>query len=384
LLKEDISGWTLLTLRGVAIRLHISLLFLLFYVALVAMIQFPVVIQLSKANINDVSGTPFIWAVIFSLALVLSIFIHEFGHVLMAQAKGLKVRAITLMMLGGASQIEEIPEEPSIEFKVAIIGPLVSLGIAATLFGIRELSNSANIDFFCYWVGQTNLALGIFNLLPAFPMDGGRVLRAFLVTKQGYLLGTWTAVKVSQVFVWIFGVIGFLQFNFLLMLIAFFLYAAAKSEYFVVMSQALLKGLRARDLMISLPSISENTTISEAVFQMAHSKTLLLPVIREAGQPSLITANLLKQIPKKTWDTMRIKDISVELLKVIHPDDPIEDIMILTLKTIMGGVPVVQDNQLVGVVRASDILDAIALRQLTEEESILKPWSLRIRHAHSR
>lgn len=381
-LKEDISGWTLFSLRGVVIRLHVSLLFLLFYVVLVAMIQFPFVIQRSNVNINDVSGSPFIWAVIFSLALVISIFIHEFGHVLMAQAKGLKVRAITLMMLGGASQMEEFPEEPATEFKVAIIGPLVSLGIAGVLFWIRDLSSSANVDFFCYWVGQTNLILGIFNLLPAFPMDGGRVFRAFLVTRQGHLQGTRTAVKVSQVFAWIFGIIGFLQFNFLLILIALFLYAAAKSEYFVVMAHALLKGLRARDLMISLPSISENATISEAVSKMVDSKKLLLPVVQDADLPSLVTADLLKRIPKNTWSATRIKDIKIDFPKVIHPDDPLEDVMILTLKTAMGGLPVVQDNQLVGVVRTSDIIETIALRQLTEEESPIKPWSLRGCHAY--
>lgn len=348
------------------------------------MVQFPVVIQLSKVNSNDISGSPFIWAVIFSLALVMSIFIHEFGHVLMAQAKGFKVRAITLMMLGGASQMEEIHEEPSSEFKVAIIGPLVSIGIAGVLFWIRELSSSANVDLFCYWMGQTNLILGIFNLLPAFPMDGGRVLRAFLVTRQGHLQGTKMAVKISQIFSWVFGIIGFLQFNFLLMLIALFVYAAAKSEYFVVMAHTLLKGMRAKDLMISLPSISENATISQAITQMVSSKNLLLPITKEAGLPSIVTADLLKRVPKNIWSTTLIKDIHVEFPKVIHPDDPLEDVMILTLKTAMGGVPVVQDNQLVGVVRTSDILDTIALRQLTEVDSPVKPWSFRIHPAHSK
>lgn len=383
-MRDDISGWTLFTLRGVAIKMHVSLLFLLWYVVLIAMIQFPIVIRLSEVNIFDLTGSAFVWAVIFSLALVISIFVHEFGHVLMAQSKGYKVRAITLMMLGGASQMEKIPDEPAVELKVAIIGPIVSLGIAGILFWIRGLSDSANVDFFCYWVGRTNLTLGLFNLLPAFPMDGGRVLRALLVTRQGSLLGTKTAVQVTQVFAWIFGIIGFLQLNFLLLLVAFFIYAAAKSEYFMLLGQTVLKGMKAKDLMVALPSISENTTISEAVSQMMSSKNLFLPVTRETGPPAIFNVESLEGTSKNTWDTTRIKDLKLEIPKIIHPDDSLEEVMPLALKASAGGVPVVDDGELVGVIRTSDLIEAIALRQLNQEPKSTKSRSLRLHRPHSR
>ena len=383
-MKENISGWTLFTLRGVAVKLHASLLFLIFYVVLIAMIQFPVVVQLSHIEQNEITGTPFVWAVIFSMALLVSIFVHEFGHILVAQAKGYRVKSITLMMLGGATQMEKPPEEPATEFKVAIMGPLVSLAIAGILFWIRSLSLSPNLDFFCFWVGQTNLVLGIFNLLPAFPMDGGRVLRALLVTKQGLLRGTQTAVQISQIFVWIFAIMGFLQFNFILLLIAFFIYGAAKSEFFILLGQTLLKGMKVKDLMVILPSISENSTISDAVAKMVETKSLLLPVTREAGLPFLLTADFLKRIPKTSWDTLLIKNIKADFPNAIGPDQPLEDTLLLALKTIIGGVPVVENNQLVGVLRTSDLFEAIVLRQLIVKQPEIKPWSLRIHHAHPR
>jgi Zn-dependent protease len=380
--KEQISGWTLFTLRGVAVRLHISLLLLLVYVVFVATIQFPLVVQLSRVNPGEITGSALSWAVVFSLALVVSILVHEFGHVFMAQAKGHKVTSVTLMMLGGASHIEEIKEDPATEFKVAIIGPLVSLAIGGLLFWIRSFSISANIDFFCYWVGQTNLVLGIFNLLPAFPMDGGRVLRSFLATRQGYLRGTRTAVKVSQGFSWALGLIGFLQLNFLLMLIAFFIYAAARSEYFILLSRTLLKGMKVKDIMVSLPAISENATLWVAATLMTNSKNLLLPVTRETGPPFLVTADLLKRIPKEKWSSTRLKEIKLEPSPVVRPEDSLDEVVLLTMKFAVGGAPVVQDGQLAGVIRTADISEAIALRQLTAEPLSPTPWSPRTRPAH--
>jgi len=378
------SGWTIFTLRGVAIKLHISLLFLLFYVVLVAMMQFSSIVQFSKVNPNDIAGSPFIWALIFAISLVVSIFLHEFGHVLVAQAQGFKVRYISLMMLGGVSQMERLPVEPLAEFEVAIIGPLVSLGIAGLLFWIRAVSLSANLDFYCYWVGQTNLALGIFNLLPAFPTDGGRVLRSILVTRQGHLRGTETAVKVSQVFAWVLGILGVIQFNLLLLLVAVFIYGAAKSELFILLGQTVLKGMRAQDLIISVPAVSEDASVSEAVTQMVNSRNILLPVIGKNDTYGMLSAAIARQVPRELWNSTLIKDVQIKVPKVVHCEEPLEEVLMSVLATPIGALPVIHEGILAGVIRTSDLLETIELRRLIEEQLSINAWALKFRHAHSR
>jgi len=381
---ERLSGWTLFRFRGVAVKLHISLLFLIFYVVLVASASFPLVVQSSGISPNEITGSPWLWSFIFSDALIVSIFVHELGHVIVAQAQGLKVRAITLMMLGGVSQMEKMPEKPKAEFQVAIIGPLVSLVLAGLLFLVRAETSSANLAFFCYWVGQTNLLLGIFNLIPAFPTDGGRVLRSILSARLGRLRGTQAAVKVSTVFAWIFGLIGLLQFNFLLILIAVFLYAAAKSELFVLVGQILLRGVKAKEVMVAVPVVSEDCTLAEAVRQMTDSRNLLLPVQSSAG-PALISAELIETIPREIWGTTLVRNIQLFAAHQIGANDSLQDAWMNAMRSTVSALPVVEDQQIVGLIRRSDIMEMIQLKQLTTKpKTPARMWSFRAHHAPSR
>lgn len=381
---EQLSGLTLFKLKGVAVKVHVSLLFLLLYVVLVATASFPLVVNSSGIDIGTITGSPFLWAVIFALALLVSIFLHEFSHVLVAQGHGHKVSGVTFMMLGGVSQLEKMPEEPSTEFKVAIIGPIVSLAIAGILFWIRGITPSANLAFFCYWVGQTNLVLGIFNLLPAFPTDGGRVLRAALVTKFGRLHGTQIAVKVSRVFAWIFGIIGFLQFNLLLILVAFFVYSAAKSELFVLLGQTVLKGMTAKDAMKPVTAISAESSLSFAADEMTKTQRLLLPVNLENGF-SLISAEQIQQMPRPLWQKMQIKDLARTPAKVIDLNSALDEVWQTSLMTSHGGICVVDQNQLVGIIETADLIKLIELKQLTEgnlRSSSLDRYSTKFRPSY--
>jgi Zn-dependent protease/predicted transcriptional regulator len=368
-----ISGWTIFTLRGVAVKLHVSLLFLIFYVVLVSMAQFPLVVGLSKLNPDEITGTPFLWALIFSLGLVVSIFLHEFGHVIMAQMRGYKVKGVTLMMLGGISHIEQFTEKPKDEFKIAIIGPLVSLAIAALLFALRAWHLSADIDLFGYWMGQTNLVLGLFNLLPAFPTDGGRVLRSLLVTRQGRLRGTQNAIYFSNFFAILLGLVGILQFNLLMILVAFFIYASAKGEFYVLMGQTVLKGVNIKDLVRNITSISEEATVNDAVTQMVQSRELLLAV-HGSTEPiySLISAKDLRAVPQKLWNSTHLKNLRNEVSNTVKAEDRIEDVLLATLASAEGAVAVVEEGQLIGVIRTSDLNDMIQLRQLTEAQPLAK------------
>lgn len=379
---ERIQGWTLFSWRGVAVKLHISLILLLFYIVLIAVAQFPFVVLRSGVNPEAVVGSPALWALLFAVSLVLSIVIHEFSHVLMAQHRGYKTKSIILMMLGGVSQVELPPDKPIDEFKIAIIGPLVSLFIGALLFAMGALSKSPSFYFYCYWVGQTNIALGIFNLIPAFPTDGGRVLRAALMARYGRLDGTRKAVIVSRIFAWALGILGFLQFNLLLMLVAFFIYGAAKSELFIVIGQTLLKDMKLKDLVIPVEGISEHATVHEAVRKMLDAKSLILPTIGENQSFGLISAQDIKTIPRQMWFSTTVKEIATISPKNFTSDEPVDHVLMYVFAHPYGALPIIENGQLLGLITAEKLTSTIQLQGLVAIESPLE--KLRIfspRHA---
>lgn len=369
---ERISGWTIFSWRGVAVKLHISLVFLIFYVVVVATVQFPFVVQRSGLNPGSVVGAPLMWALLFSMALIVSIIVHEFSHVLMAQHKGYKTKNIVLMMLGGVSQVELPAEKPMDEFKIAIIGPLVSLFLGALLFAIGSITESPSLYFFCYWVGQTNIALGIFNLIPAFPTDGGRVLRAALISKYGRLEGTRKAVSVGHAFAWFFGLWGLLQFNFILVLIAFFIYGGAKSELFIVLGQSLLKDFHVKNLITPIPSISENSTVAEAAQRLLAEKNVFLPTVAANGNYGVISIEDVKKIPKAMWDKTSIHDVQVISPKLFRAEDKLDEVLMYVLANPAGAVPVIENNQVVGVLTSDSIIKTMQLQSL---QSMVSPTS---------
>ena len=309
--------WRLFRIRDVDITLHVSLFFLLFIVYLGSSSQFFEVVKFSGIDPRKISGSPTLWGFIFTFSLVTSIFLHELSHVLVAQKHGGKVRQINLMMLGGVSEMESLPQDPATEFKVSVIGPLVSIAIGTILFQMHHFLGGANLALYGYWVGQLNIGLGIFNLLPAFPTDGGRILRAFLVSKQGSNKGTQNAVKVSNVFSVLFVAIGIFQSNLILILIAFFIYAASKTELFEMTAKKALEGLTVRDLVSSTPKI---------LLQMRTSAP------------------------------------------TIDIDEPLEKALKMGVSKGLNSIPVLDHEQVIGLIRLSDLIETIQLKQLTGNE----------------
>lgn len=378
---ESMSGFTLFRIRNVSVKLHVSLIFLLLYVILVSSFQFPIVAKMSGVAPESLFLGPFASSILFALALLISIFVHEMGHVLMAQAHGYKAQAITLMMLGGVSQIEEIPEKPWDELKVALIGPFVSLAIAGILFEIRILSDSPDIDFFCYWIGQTNLVLGIFNLIPAFPTDGGRVLRSVFSMSQGRLKGTQSAVAVSRVCAWILGILGALQLNILLMILALFLYSAAKSELFILMAQTVLKGLKIRDLTEgSALRIPEDASVAAAAALMVQGQRLWIVSEKKDGGWAILSADQISKIPAQLRETIRVANIHAEFGKPANADDELSDVAPYLLQGRFKAIPVRDQSGYVGVIQTSKILEMIQLKQLAWEEKSVETWHPQARH----
>ena len=226
------SSYKIATVWGIPIRVHISLVLLLAFVAL---------------RVGEAGGLPAVAQVmIIELGIITSIALHELGHSFVAIRKGSRVREITLMFIGGAAQIERIPERPRDELVMAVAGPAVSIALGTglwfgggllplprylwPLFGLNVVGNIVQI------VGVINLALAAFNLLPSFPMDGGRVLRAVLAARMGRLRATYIAARLGRVMAILFGAYGLLATptRWILLMIAVFIYAAAGREYTMV------------------------------------------------------------------------------------------------------------------------------------------------------
>ena len=212
-------------------------------------------------------------SLVFMLLLFLCVLLHEFGHIFTARAFGVPTPFVTLLPIGGVAQLERIPEEPWEEFLIAIAGPLVNVVIAAVLvygFGANlQASAAAAVDNLKIplvdRLAAVNIFLALFNMIPAFPMDGGRVLRALLASRLGYVRATEIAAMIGQFVAFALGFIG-LMANPILIFIAIFVYLAASSEAHMVALRAASRGVPVSyAMMTQFATLSPEAHIDEAV-----------------------------------------------------------------------------------------------------------------------
>jgi Zn-dependent protease len=219
------SSYTVARAFGIPIKVHISLLLTWLFLAKIY---------------GPLLGT------LVMTGLFTSIVLHELGHSLVAMAQGCRVREIMLMPIGGAAQLDRIPTRPMQEFLMAIAGPAVSLalGLAGIFFGPLVAAPEVpdwHINIFVF-LGRVNMGLVVFNLLPSFPMDGGRVLRALLTPRMGRVRATYIAARLGKLMATLFGIYGVLPpMSLSLIAIAFFIYIAAGNEYRSVLMQEAAK-----------------------------------------------------------------------------------------------------------------------------------------------
>jgi len=221
---------TIFRVWGIPVRLHFSLLLFLPYAAYVTSYQFANIANAAGIDPHELAAPPFVWGIFLAIGLFVSIFLHELAHTAVARRSGARVQAITLMMLGGVSELKQ-DVRPEREAFMAFAGPLISLAIALVsylLFYFIAFPPGLGIALFVF--SLTNLGLGLFNLLPAFPMDGGRVLRGLLVKPLGPHRATRVATTIGKWMAVAFAVVGLFTFNVLLILIAGFVYMGAAAE----------------------------------------------------------------------------------------------------------------------------------------------------------
>jgi len=319
------------------------------------------------------------WAfgVLASLALFVSVTLHELGHSLVARARGMEVNQIVLFIFGGASQLEEEPEKPGTEFLMAIVGPMVSFALAALFWLIRDTfwageEPTLQGAFFGY-LALINLVLGIFNLLPGFPLDGGRVLRSILWSRwKDQVRATRVASEVGSglgLFLMILGGFQILGGNpvggFWYILIGFFLRNAAMSSYRQLSLKQVLERVKVRDLMTEKPitvdpDLSLENLAEDYILKHHHPA---FPVTDGQRLLGMVSMDRVRAIPRDEWTVRTVRDamVPVEDLTMVSPEDPASDLLKI-FPGLEGRIAVSRESRLEGILSRRDLFDYITLK----------------------
>ena len=341
---------------GINFRVHVTFLLLLFFVFFSA-----------SAKGGAEAGTR---AVLFICAVFACVLIHELAHSLIARRFGKEATSITLLPIGGVATMEEMPEKPTQEIAVAIIGPFINLVIAGVLYafigqwsGIAEPSfapDSARA-FFASLIA-VNVMLAIFNLIPAFPMDGGRVLRGLLALKMDYVQATSTAVLIGQGFAMLFIFFGIFG-NLWLVLIGFFLYMGAGSEKQHVMLRAVLRGVTARDAMVTdFRAVRPDERLSQVLERIYHGCQDDFPVIGDEGLVGVLTRNRILAAVHEKGVEVPVSEVMDRDFEVIDPGAPLEDVYRRLVTGQNAAAAVMEGGQLRGLICDGSIGRHFAIR----------------------
>ena len=360
------GGLQIAVVRGIPIRLHVTFLLVLPFLAFAVASSFPTFAD--RAGIApDALGAPWLWGLAIAIALFASVLVHELAHSLYAIRKGGKVRSITLLMIGGVSEISEPPRTPGQEAMMAFVGPATSLAIGAVGLALRaavDASAHPGVAFAAFSLGQMNVFLALFNLLPAFPMDGGRVLRGLLARRIGQVRATQIAARVGRVFAVLFAVGGFLSSNLLLILIAFFVYVGAEAEARDVLVRAVLGELRVRDLMSrDLSALSAEDPVYEVGERMLRERRLAYPVVRDGTVAGLVTLELVETVPSGERPRTPVGKV-MRTPAVLSPEDLVSDALRTLDREGAHQLAVAEGGVLVGTLSRQEIHRGLQLREL--------------------
>jgi len=316
------------------------------------------------------------WILGFAAAggLFFGVLLHEFGHSLMAMRYGLEIESITLWLLGGVASFKEMPEEWLKEFNIAIAGPIVSVLVGIVSYvGFVFTAGFGALQFVLGYLALMNIALAVFNMLPGFPMDGGRVLRALLARKRPHAQATQMAAEVGKIFAFMLGIVGLFAFSPLFILLAFFIYIAASGEAQQSTVKAAFQGVTVRDIMTpgeELHVTEPEMTIAELLSQMFTERHTGYPVVDRGELVGMVTLDDARTIKEVERDAYRVEDVMEREIQTIEPSAD----AITALRTMqehgVGRLPVVDERgELAGIISRTDLMTAFNVIQSRGDNS---------------
>ncbi len=328
-------------------------------------------------------ATYFAMGLITSLLFFGSVLFHEAMHSLIAKRNGLNIEDIRLMVFGGVSELTEEPHSPGVEFRMAIVGPLSSIVLGGISLGIFFIGRGLNLGPFinvpAFWLGYINLLLGVFNLLPGFPLDGGRVLRSAVWYFTGSLK---RATSVASGFgkglaytMILAGILGpFLGDLSLLwfVLIGWYLLRAADSGYRQVIFEETLEGIKVDQAMTRDPeTVNPDISIEQMVkdYFMQHN-WLVYPVVEDGSVEGIISIDNIKDVPRRSWKRKRVRDIMrpISTEFVTTPETEISNLMPKLNSKSNGRLLIIKGGRLLGILTMTDV-NRFVIRRLKAEEA---------------
>jgi Zn-dependent protease/predicted transcriptional regulator len=383
------SGVRIARISGIDVRVDWSWIFILLLVTWSLSILF--------GQAHAAWGTGMRWGLALGAALLFfaSVLAHELAHSFVAKARGIPVRNITLFLFGGVSNIQHDPSSAGVEFVMAVVGPLTSLVLGAVLLlvsggGIRavaawmnpvqELANLNPVDTMLLWVGTINLTLGIFNLIPGFPLDGGRVFRSILWGATGNFRGatqwaSWTGRLVAWAMIgggiaMTFGVsIPYLGRGLIsglwLAFVGWFLNSASAESYRQVVVHDILRGVPVERIMRQdPPTVGPNSSITSLVHDhVMGTDDYGFPVLDGDRLVGIVTLDDVRGVPRSDWDGVTVREIMTpadQLVTTTMQEDAADALDKLTDRDIRQ-VPVVDGERLLGLLRRQDLMKWLSL-----------------------
>jgi Zn-dependent protease/CBS domain-containing protein len=356
------------TIAGTALRVHVTFLLFLGWIFVASWVS---------------GGPEAAWqGLAFMLLLFACVVAHEFGHIFTARAFGVSTPDVTLLPIGGVARLERIPEQPYEEFLVAIAGPLVNVAIAFALVLLAgahldsgdlyavERTTTSMVDR----LAAVNLFLAVFNMIPAFPMDGGRVLRAVLAARMGYVRATELAALIGQGVAFALGFIGLFS-NPMLIFIAIFVYLAAASEAHVVAIRAMSRGVPVSAAMMTrFATLTPDAHVHEAVQTLLQTSQSEFPVVDAAGKPvGLLGRGDLIRALKQLGPDARVADAMSATMPTIGHRRCLDEAFRLLQEKSAPAVAVVDgDGRLTGLVTSETIGEMLMLH---DAGARLGPWT---------
>ncbi|WP_440766799.1 CBS domain-containing protein [Natronorubrum sp. DTA7] len=370
------------SLFGIPIKLDLTFLLVLPLFAYLIGVQIEPVVDILNtsmgAGINvdaltTESWMPFLIGLIAAIGLFVGVVLHELGHSLTAQRYGFPIDSITLWLLGGIAALSEMPEDWRQELNIAIAGPIVSILVGVASYGLF-LVTPESLDgarFVLGYLAVLNIVLAGFNMIPAFPMDGGRVLRALLARSTPYAKATQQAASVGKLFAILMGLFGLLQFNIIFIALAFFIYIAASSEAQQVTMKAAFQDVTVGDIMTpakDLHTVGPETSVAALIQRMFTERHTGYPVIDRDGFEGerlvgLVTLSDAREIDPVERDAFTVEEVMTTDLKTISPDSDAMTAIERMREHNIGRLLVVDDGDLIGLISRSDVMTAFDIVQ---------------------
>ncbi len=348
--------WKLGNFAGIDVYIHATFLLLITWVGYSHWLE--------NQNWGEVLS-----GVLFILALFACVILHEYGHALTARKYGIKTRDITIYPIGGVARLERMPEKPIEELWVALMGPAVNVVIAAGLFAYLFLtSNLVPMSELTIASGSflerlmlVNVSLVLFNLIPAFPMDGGRVLRALLAMRMDYVRATQIAATIGQGMALLFGLVGLFG-NASLLFIAFFIWIGASQEAGMTQMKNAISGIPVgRAMLTDYKSLSPRDTLSRMSQLILAGSQHDFPVMDNDRMVGIVTRNDFLSALTQHGESIAISAVMKKDLPEVDSYEMVEDALLRIQESGIPALPVTHAGQLVGMITAENISEYLMI-----------------------